>query len=172
VRLDEVPGDMVARLKAEPALKKHYLPISRTTTGRYAILRRRVGRDEDITVRDLAGRRFLSLSPNKPGSTRLPELLAYYGGLFILCSISRYHPRVWTDYVRGTSVLELQLVRRFLDLCARRMPNLVLDFIEDREHIFTAERVVDTVRAPGIDSEKIERIVDRKLGSAPRRLGG
>lgn len=57
----------------------------------------------------------------------LPEISIYYMLGFALSMICRYHPEVWGAISSPSSATESLIISQFLDLAARKYPNLILN---------------------------------------------
>lgn len=137
IPLDLVAADILGRVIGDKWVKATYLNPQRTE--KHLVLRPQLGKVRDITVEALSGQRFIRLGHTSLGAP-LPELISFLASLFILSSVSRYYVRTWDEVVGDAISLERQLVQEFLIVSARRIPNLVLDHIEDVAHVFTSQR--------------------------------
>jgi hypothetical protein len=63
-------------------------------------------------------------------------------GLFMLGYLSRYHPERWNPFVRSDNTGERLVVERYMAICARYLPNLVLNEIKLRRVQFVNEVAV------------------------------
>lgn len=127
--VDEVVGRIAGFTKA-------YLPPQFSNQNEWVVLHRRIG-SQPIGIRSLSGQRYLQLSHLKGGQQVSPRIeTLMFMGLFVLGSVSRYHPSLWNPFVRSDQTGELLIVERFLSVCRRMLPNLVLDAIHDERFIF------------------------------------
>jgi hypothetical protein len=85
---------------------------------------------------DTFGDFYMSFSPER---LHLSELLAYLAALFILSDVVRYQVDQWARLLDDHPD-EAILVERFLDLAARKMPNLALNELERDYFQFTVGR--------------------------------
>ena len=109
-------------------------------TNEYIILRRKINSDE-IGYYSLTGHKYLflyHLKNNKKIS--IPVIVSMFMGLFALCSLSRYYPGIWYRFVQSDSTGEKALIDKFLSVCKRFIPNILLNYFNDKHIIFTNER--------------------------------
>lgn len=124
----------------------------------YIFLRRKI-EGKDITETSVIGQTFLRKFHEK-GSHKivLPSIIYIYMGLFVLGNISRYHPSVWIPFVRNDSTGERQIIEKFIRICRRNLPNMVLNFIHDTEFYFTKEIYEPLNLSKGFTEEQIRKI--------------
>lgn len=106
---------------------------------KYVILRPKLGA-EDICIYSLFGKRFLPVNHIKAAhSINLSQLIAMTMGLYALGFLSRYNPEIWNSFIRLDSTGEVLLLVKFLAICQRFIPNMVLDYLHGRRHLFTSQ---------------------------------
>ena len=90
----------------------------------------------------LSGHKFVKLYHVK-GTQRLdvPLEIIFFMGLFILGSLCRYHPSVWTPFVLRDITGERHIIETFLDTARRTLPNLILNRLNSERIIFVSERI-------------------------------
>jgi hypothetical protein len=87
---------------------------------------------QEIGFYSVYGRKYLEVPHVKGGRSLSPaQLIIMYMGLFALGYVSRYHPELWTPFVRSDTTGERLVVEKFLNLCQRYVPNLVLNAVSD-----------------------------------------
>jgi hypothetical protein len=85
---------------------------------------------KEICFYTIYGEKFLELPHEKNGRFLVVnQLIILLMGLFALGSISRYKPHIWNPFVKADVTGERLLVEKFISICQRYMPNLVLNFI-------------------------------------------
>lgn len=127
------------------------------------ILNRKI-KYRDIGVYSLYGRKFLQLSIDKKGNkVNLSLLIAMYAGLFGLGFLSRYNPSIWNPFIQKDITGEKLLIEKFLTISIRHIPNLVLNFIEDKNIHFINETDGITDLRFATLSEDINKIVKEQL---------
>lgn len=99
------------------------------TQNKYVILYRKL-MAPDIVTRSVFGEPYLSIGHLKGSRLYTPDqIILMTMGLYILGTLSRYHPEIWNPFADKDESGEKPLVRRFLYLCSRVIPNLVLNRI-------------------------------------------
>jgi hypothetical protein len=77
------------------------------------------------------GQKYLPLVHVKGSQKLCPsQLLYFFMASFALGYLSRYHPEIWNPFVRNDETGERLVVEKFLSVCQRYFPNLVLNVIE------------------------------------------
>jgi len=124
----------------------------------YIFLRRRI-KGKDITETSVMGQAFLRKFHEK-GSHKIviPSIIHIYMGLYVLGNISRYHPSVWIPFVRSDSTGERQIIEKFIRICKRNVPNMVLNFIHGTNFYFTQEIYEPLDLSQDFTEEQIRKI--------------
>lgn len=95
----------------------------------YVILHRKI-KSPEIGTYSLFGQKYLQIAHLKKGQTLTPnQLVIIFMGIFALGYLSRYHPELWNPFVRSDESGEKLLIEKFLAVCQRYFPNLVLNEI-------------------------------------------
>ncbi|MEH2308566.1 YaaC family protein [Nostoc sp.] len=124
----------------------------------YIFLRRRI-EGKDITETSVMGQSFLRKFHDKGGhKIVLPGIIHLYKGLFVLGNISRYRPSVWIPFVRSDSTGERQIIEKFMRICRRNIPNMVLNFIHNTNFYFTKEIYEPLELSKDFTEEQIRKI--------------
>jgi len=122
----EIPDDALANI--ENLLHSYLIP---EITNQYVILRRKINSSE-IGVYSLFNRKHLQIAHSKKGKKLTPsQIIIMFMGMFSLGFLSRYHPDFWNPFVRSDETGELLLVEKFIAVCQRYFPNLVLNEIQE-----------------------------------------
>ena len=110
-------------------------------TSEYLVCRRKLTYTE-TGIFALSGNKFINLYHVK-GTQRLdvPLELIIFMGLFILGSLCRYHPSVWTPFVLRDITGERHIIETFLDIARRTLPNLILNRLNSERIVFVNERI-------------------------------
>jgi len=86
----------------------------------------------EIGFYSIYGRKYLEVPHVKKGQSLSPaQLIIMYMGLFALGYVSRYHPELWNPFVRSDTTGERLVIEKYLSLCQRYVPNLVLNAISN-----------------------------------------
>lgn len=94
---------------------------------------------------------------------KINQLIAYQIGLFSLGYLSRYHPEIWYPFVRSDQTGEKSIVEEFLFLSQRKVPNLLLNVILDKEIIFTNKALGTLDISKDINDEYLSKIVKEEI---------
>lgn len=133
-------------------IKSYYLPYKRLNDSTF-LFHKKTNVKGDITQKNLMGEEFfiLGIKQNRiinipgiiafhlVGYINLPDMAVHLMILFLLSMLSRYHIKLW-----GEGSLELEtgdffIIKNFLKVSTRKFPNLVLNQLLNKEHIFTSE---------------------------------
>ena len=116
------PDDALARIDR---LAESYL--AHQITNEYVVLRRKLN-SPDIGIYSLFNQKHLQLAHVMNGrATTLGQIPTMLMGMFSLGFMSRYHPGFWNPFVRHDETGELLLIEKFVAVCHRYFPNLVLN---------------------------------------------
>jgi hypothetical protein len=95
----------------------------------YVILFRK-RKSGEIGTYSISGRKHLQLGHLKNKAILNPhQLILFYMGLFILGFLPRYRPELWNPFVRNDTTGEKYIIEKYLSICQRYIPNLVLNFL-------------------------------------------
>jgi hypothetical protein len=102
----------------------------------------------DVGIYSIFGQKYLPLLHTKGKKQVCPsQLLLLCMGLFVLGYLSRYHPERWNPFVRSDDTGERLVIEKFMSICARYFPNLVLNEIKRKRVQFIHEVDVPHIRA-------------------------
>ncbi len=109
-----------------------HLPDSYLTpenTSQYIILHRKI-KSPEIGAYSLFNQKHLQIAHSKKGQKLTPsQIINMFMGMFSVGFLSRYHPEFWNPFVRSDETGELLLIEKFIAVCQRYFPNLVLNEI-------------------------------------------
>lgn len=168
--LERVPSISDA-LDLVEGLRANYLAPQYGPGMKYVVLRpKRNG--EDIGVYSLMGQKHLQLAIRKGRALYSPSLLLVMTmALYALAFLSRYKPETWNPFLRLDTSGEVLLVVKFLAVCRRRLPNLVLDEIHGRRHMFSRdlEAAPDTTALSSM--EELHREIRQRVSEELTKRG-
>lgn len=129
-------------LRIVPQFSDAYLTPQYGGNMTHVVLRYKIGGPE-VGIYSIFGDKFLPLAHVKNSTNLFPsqEILMLVG-LHILGYMSRYRPEIWNPFVRGDESGERLIVERFLSVCQRYLPNLVLNRLHGQRIQFVSERKV------------------------------
>ena len=94
----------------------------------------------DEAIYSVFGEKFLPFTHMKSGTPISPPVvLLMFMGLYALGYLSRYFPQRWNPFVRTDETGERLVVEKFMSVCQRYLPNLVLNEIRKSRVQFTYE---------------------------------
>jgi hypothetical protein len=86
---------------------------------------------KDSSIYSIFGQKYLPLVHIKDGKPLSPPLvILMFMGLYALGYLSRYYPAQWNAFVRTDESGERLVVEKFISVCQRYFPNLVLNEIK------------------------------------------
>lgn len=103
-------------------------------------------RAAEIGTYSIFGKKHLQLSHNKNGQQLTPsQLIIMYMGLYAVGYLSRYYPEKWNPFVRNDNTGERLVIEKFLAICQRYLPNLVLNEIKEArtQFFYQTEATID-----------------------------
>lgn len=143
-----------------PKLHEQYLLPPQVISDGGLILYEKMGASEDITIRSVLGERYFILSVNKGADYFwLPELSTHYMLMFILSMLVRYEPRVWGECLTNRLSGIPHIIERFLEVSARKFPNIILNEMKNCDYWFTQETQKDIVERVVTDEKELYEIV-------------
>jgi YaaC-like Protein len=143
--------------------KNRYLTPQETQNG-IIVLRRTLKATDDLAHTALSGGRFLLVGHKKGAhNVTLAPLIATFMAMFILGTLSRYHARKWSLFVKQLHDAERHLIEMFIRLSVRVFPNAVLDIVTGRQHVFTAARRQDTDLRNYVETKDVKEMISREV---------
>lgn len=103
-------------------------------------------RGPDIGEYSISGQKHLQIMHVKQNHLLNPsQIILMFMGLFALGILSRYHPERWTPFVRNDLTGERLVIEKFIAVCTRYLPNLVLNMLMGAwlQFAFEIEKLVD-----------------------------
>ena len=147
----KAPEDALANI--ENLLQSYLIP---EYTNQYIILHRKI-KSPEIGTYSLFGQKHLQMAHSKKGQKSTPnQVIIMFMSMFSLGFLSRYHPEFWNSFVRSDETGELLLVEKFIAVCQRYFPNLVLNEIQKSRLQFVnkSKGILDLSIPSSTDSDK------------------
>ena len=141
-----------------PNFRDAYLPPQVPQGGTHWVLRRKPN-GRDLAIQSVGGQRFLQICLGRPEPLSLVS--AYLVGLYALGFLSRYRTHLWTPFVRADSTGEQLVVRRFLNLTRRQLPNLMLERLLGEQIQLVASGSFE--RDTRLTEEGIRELIDERI---------
>lgn len=129
----------------------------------YVVLYPKMGATE-IGTYSIFGQKHLQIAHIKNGQYLNPsQIIIMFMGLFALGHLSRYHPELWNPFVRSDQTGERLVIEKFLAICQRYLPNLVLNVIRgDRiQFVYETEGVLDLTTS--LTKSDLDEMIERKI---------
>lgn len=144
--------------------KENYL--NPTITSKYVILNRKNLFTESVFQYGITNRRFLTIPYEKDSlKFNLPLCISMLMALFVLCSICRYRPNIWNPFVNQDSTGEKLIIEKFLDSARRFLPNLLLDQLLGKRHIFINELFEPTNLNSPVTKDMVNELVQKEIAN-------
>lgn len=129
----------------------------------YYVLRRKINSSE-IGLYNGFGQKYFQLGIRKANKViHLPQTVLLLIGLFALSSLSRYHPKVWNPFITNDSTGERQIIDKFLNICRRNIPNLLLNLLNNEIMIFIKAIDELTVIKKNNEQEELKELIKREV---------
>jgi hypothetical protein len=141
--------DSIAQLTAA------YLPPRWNLANQYLPLYPRI-RGPKIGTHSIFGKKHLQIAHLKNGQQLTPtQLIVMYMGLYAIGYLSRYYPEKWNPFVRNDSTGERLVIEKFMAVCQRFFPNLVLNEIRGAriQFFYQTEQMIELLEG---SSDQIE----------------
>ena len=138
-------------LNSVDQLTKAYLSPRYNTSARYISLYYRRGAAK-IGDYSIFGKKYLQVAHVKGGKSLTPtQSIIMFMGLYALGHLSRYYPERWNPFIRSDDTGERLVVEKFLAICQRYLPNLILNEIQ-RERLQFVHQTEEQVQILGTSS--------------------
>jgi len=140
--------ELVSRI---PGYSSNYLRPLWQGDGDFVIMYRKLD-SSDVGVYSTYGQKFLQIAHAKNGNMLVPsQLILFFMGLYALGTLNRYYPERWNSFAQRDGTGERLLVEKFLGVCQRAIPNLVLNeiygkqvrFVRHLDGVFDLERAIE-----------------------------
>lgn len=96
------------------------------------------------------------------------EYMALYG----LATICRYHPSIWTPFVRNDTSGLINFIEKFLLSTRRYLPNYILNEIEGVRNFYSNELYLPKNIQTNISERKLEELIKEKILEQEERKNG
>lgn len=117
--------------------KKCYLESQ--VTKKFIILNRKFSA-EHIGTYSILGKKYVEVGFQKSKDLVFPnQILSFFMGLYALSFIQRYKPEIWFPFIVSDKTGEKFIIEKFVSICERYLPNLVLDYILGHHILFSYE---------------------------------
>ena len=144
-----------------PKLHERYLLPPQVLPDGGLILYEKMGASEDITIRSVLGERYFILAIKKGANYLwLPELSSHYVLMFILSMLVRYDSQAWGECLTKRLSSIPHIIEQFLEVSARKFPNLVLNEMKNCDYWFTQETQKDIDERVIIDEKELYEVVN------------
>jgi hypothetical protein len=128
---------------------------------------------EEPLMRGLSGEEFLVLPFTTADGTYLvlPEMSTHFLIMYLLGMTARYHPKVWSDSIKGQETGDIYVIQNFIDITTRKFPNLILNELRNRQFFFGTPKIQTESQLTNQQLEDIYEFVNRKMAQDLRRSG-
>lgn len=136
------PLDALSRVEG---FSSTYLPPQYGNQMDYIVIYRRMG-VADIGTYSIFGHKHLQMAHIKEGLHISPnQVILIYMGLFALGYLSRYHPEIWNPFIMSDETGEKLVIEKFLTICHRYLPNLILNVVYGTriQFVYETEGIID-----------------------------
>lgn len=129
----------------------------------YLILRHKLNHREIAKI-SISGQPYLIAATEKNGKKiTLPTELILYASLFIMGSLCRYHPEIWSPFVLKDTTGEKLLIEKSLTISQRVLPNLILDRIYGQKNIYSSEKYRSTKTYKFVGEHEVKELIRKEV---------
>lgn len=147
--------------------RENYLKYGTTRSGKVVFRTKLNG--ESLVKQSFFNENYFPVGHEKNGKLYDFDSLFYeYLILFTLGTICRYHPQIWTPFVRLDNSGEVNFIEKFLNTSRRYFPNIILDKLQGERHFYSNQLYVPN----NIRTNISEKELDAKLKNIIAKLGG
>lgn len=137
----------------------------------YFILRHKMN-GEDISKVSFSGQPYLQVGHRKNGKLiTIPTILNMYISLFIMGSLCRYHPEIWSPFVLNDMTGEKLLIEKFLYYARRMIPNIVLNTIYNKRITYVTEKYAPKDRIKLVGEHEVQELVKKEVYTQSHKSG-
>lgn len=162
----ENENDILEKLGCVVGINKSYLrPQSgKEHNGReYYILRHKMA-GEDISKISFSGQPYLQASIKKNGQEiEIPSLFNIYISLFIMGSLCRYQPQVWSPFVLNDETGERLVFEKVIYYARRMLPNMILNEIYKKKMTYVTEKYNVNETIKHVSEHEVQEIVKKEV---------
>lgn len=111
-------------------------------------------RQKNIGIWSISGQKFLQIGHEKSNAIIAPnQIILSLMGLYILGFLPRYRPDLWNPFVRSDTTGEKYVIEKFMHICRRYLPNLVLNVLlgERLQFVNEADTILDLTKVVSND---------------------
>ena len=135
----------------------------------YFILRRKI-KSLEIGLFNGYGQKFFQLGLRKNRKIiHLPQSVVLLMGLYVLASLARYHPKTWNPFIKNDSTGERQIIDKFLNICRRNIPNLLLNKLNSKTLIFIKTLEEETIIKKSTEKDELREFIAREVRNIMRK---
>ena len=158
-------SEVINKIENVIDLKTNYLP--HTINGKGQIVFRSKMNKENLVKQSYYNESYFSVGHKKNKHLYDFDSIFYeYMSLFGLATICRYHPQMWTPFVRTDNSGEVNFIEKFLISVRRYFPNIVLDKLQNTRHFYSNQLAIPH----DIRSNISEKEIDTKIRNMIARL--
>lgn len=93
----------------------------------------------------------------------LPQWVYMYASLFGMATLCRYHPYLWNPFIRLDEKGERLLVEKFINIARRKLPNIILNRIENCEYSFENRKYVPENQVKVLGEHEVKDLVREEI---------
>lgn len=153
-------------------IEKSYFPPQKgkdPSGQEYYILRRKMT-GEDIKYTSFSGQPYLLAGVKKNGKqVTLPPLLNLYIALFMMGSLCRYQPQLWSPFVLNDETGERLVYEKVIHYARRLIPNMVLNEIHQKKITYVTEKYNEKDTIKLVNEHEVKEIVKEELFKQKRK---
>lgn len=137
----------------------------------YYILRHKMT-GKDISKISFSGQPYLQAGYKKNGKLiTIPTILNMYISLFIMGSLCRYHPEIWSPFVLNDITGEKLLIEKFLYYARRMIPNIVLNTIQYKRITYVTEKYAPKETIKLVGEHEVKELVKKEVYTQSHKNG-
>lgn len=162
INLDILSQEKISELlKNVPNFSKNYME-PQVNYKQQMILRKKVNGKYNNQL-SYTGQKFLSAGYENHNNIVLPYYLYFFIILYAFGTLCRYHPELWNPFVQRDTTGEKNLVEKIIRISRRQIPNLILNLIFNKEHLYDVNMYKDIDAKTYISKEEIEELIKKEL---------
>ncbi len=153
---------------------KSYLKINKGADRNgveYFILRRKM-MGKDISMTSFSGQPYLQSGHIKNGKLiTIPTILNMYISLYILGTLCRYYPEIWSPFVLNDMTGEKMLIEKLLYFARRMIPNIVLNRIHNKRITYVTDKYTPKETIKLVGEHEVQELVKKEVYAQSYKKG-
>ena len=163
-------NEVMERINNVEGFEKSYLRPNISPQNDFLILRHKLN-GKDISFLSYSEQPFLKIGHIKNNNLiTLPQIFYMYIALFALSSLCRYHPEIWSPFVKQDNTGEKLLIENFLHYACRLVPNFIVNYIYNKTVVYSNNKYTPTDTIKLVGEHQVQEMIKKEIQEQNERL--